>query len=121
MPVRLFDLRGVPDDEADEVRALLTNNKIDFYETSAGNWGISVPAIWLHDDVHLEQAKLLIAQYQQERFSKARGEYTQLKQGGKNRTILDVAKEDPVRFLVYLAIALFILILSIKPFVDIGK
>ena len=121
MPIRVFDLRGVPDDEADEVRTLLTNNKIDFYETSAGNWGISVPAIWLHDDVHLEKAKQLITQYQQQRFSKARGEYTQQNREGRNRTILDVVKEDPVRFTLYLAIALFILVLSIKPFVDLGK
>ena len=121
MPIRLFDLRGVPDDEADEIRALLTNNQIDFYQTSAGNWGISVPAIWLHNDTHFDQAKQLIARYQEERFSKAQGEYTQLKREGKNRTIVDVAKEDPVRFIIYLAIALFILVLSVKPFVDIGK
>ena len=121
MPVRLFDLRAVPDDEADEVRALLTNNKIDFYETSAGNWGISVPAIWLHDDTHFELAKQLIVQYQKDRFSRARGEYTQLKREGKNRTIVDVVREDPVRFVIYLAIALFILVLTVKPFVDIGK
>lgn len=35
----LFRLSGVPDDEADDVRMLLTDNAIDFYETSAGNWG----------------------------------------------------------------------------------
>ena len=121
MPVRLFDLRGVPEDEAEEVRALLTNHKIEFYETSAGNWGISVPAIWLHDDTHFEQAKQIIAQYQEERFSKARSEYTQRKREGKNRTIIEVAREDPVRFIVYLVVALFILVLSIKPLVDIGK
>ena len=121
MPVRLFDLRGGPEDEAEEVRALLTNHKIEFYETSAGNWGISVPAIWLHDDTHFEQAKQIIAQYQEERFSKARSEYTQRKREGKNRTIIEVAREDPVRFIVYLVVALFILVLSIKPLVDIGK
>ena len=121
MPVRLFDLRGVPDDEAEEIRSLLTNHKIEFYETSAGNWGISVPAIWLHDDTHFEQAKQLIAGYQEERFSKARSEYTQLKREGRDRTIVDVVREDPVRFIIYLAIVLFVLVLSIKPFVDIGK
>ena len=121
MPVRLFDLRGVPDDEVEELRALLTTNKIDFYETSAGNWGISVPAIWLHDRRQLEGAKQLIAQYQEERFTRARDEYDQLKQEGKNRTILDEVKEDPVRFIFYLAVIAFILILSIKPFMDLGK
>ena len=47
MALLLFRLRNVPDDEADEVRHLLNENSIEFYETSAGNWGISMPAIWL--------------------------------------------------------------------------
>lgn len=46
----LFKLRGVPDDEADEIRALLAEKQIEYYETSAGNWGISLPALWLQDD-----------------------------------------------------------------------
>jgi len=32
MPILLFSLRGVPDDEADEVRELLTEQNIDFYD-----------------------------------------------------------------------------------------
>ncbi|MEE3087569.1 MAG: DUF6164 family protein, partial [Pseudomonadota bacterium] len=38
----LFRMRDVPDDEAEEVRELLTQNKITFFETFAGNWGISM-------------------------------------------------------------------------------
>ena len=41
----LFRLRNVPDDEADEVRELLTQHSIEFYETGAGNWGISMPRV----------------------------------------------------------------------------
>ena len=33
MRVLLFKLNGVPEDEADEVRALLADHGIDFYET----------------------------------------------------------------------------------------
>jgi hypothetical protein len=35
----LFRLNGVSDEEANDVRELLANHAIDFYETSAGNWG----------------------------------------------------------------------------------
>ena len=41
----LFRLRHVPEDEAEEVRALLEQNSIEFFETFAGNWGISLPAL----------------------------------------------------------------------------
>jgi len=50
MAVQLFKLKGVPEDEAEDIRNLLTNHYIDHYETPAGNWGISMPAIWLNKE-----------------------------------------------------------------------
>ena len=52
----LFKLRGVPDDEADDVRQLLEENGMRVYETSAGTWGTGVPAIWLQEGVVNEAA-----------------------------------------------------------------
>jgi hypothetical protein len=117
MPVLLFKLRGVPDDEAEDVRALLHDNHIDFYETNSGNWGISMPAIWLRDDFYQDRAKALIATYQEERYIRVRAEYEQLKKEGKQRKINDLFKENPTQFIVYGVIILGILYLSIKPFV----
>jgi len=121
MPVKLFSLRGVPEDEAEEVRELLTGNGIDYYETPAGNWGISSPAIWLNKAGQLEKAKSLIEQYQNERRVRVRAEFEQLRSEGKAETVLDRIKSDPVRFVLYLALALFILYVSIQPFIDFGK
>ena len=42
MPLQLFNLRGVPEDEAEDIRQLLDEHEIEFYETSAGNWGVSL-------------------------------------------------------------------------------
>ena len=36
MAVLIFKLRYVPEDEAHEIRELLGDNNIDFYETTAG-------------------------------------------------------------------------------------
>ena len=121
MSVQLFILRGVPDDEAEEVRDLLTKNGIDYYETPAGNWGISMPAILLKNDNQLQKAKLLIGKYQRERLIRARDNYEQLKREGKNKTVIDGIKEDPVRFIVYLAIIIVVIYFSTKLFIDIGK
>ena len=120
MHVRLISLKDVAEDEACELRDLLRANEIDFYETPAGRWGISMPAIWLRDEHQLERATTLIKRYQQERFSRARSEYEKLKSEGKNRTIVDEIKENPVRFILYLIIAALIVYLSIKPFSEIG-
>ena len=120
MTTKLFSLKGVPDDEAAEIRELLHNQGIDYYETPAGNWGISVAAIWLNDDSQVARAKLLIEQYQRERLIRVKEEYAQLQKEGKQRTVIDLIKENPVRFFVYLVVIAIILYFSTKPFMEIG-
>lgn len=120
MPVRLFSLRGVPDDEAEEVRALLTKHAIDYYETPPGNWGVSLPAIWLDDESQLARAKSLIEDYQRERTAQARAAYAQLKAEGKHRTLVHALRDNPFRFLLYLCVAAVLIYLSTKPFFGFG-
>jgi len=120
MSLILFKLRGVPQDEADEIRELLRENRIDFYETSAGNWGISMPAIWLRNNNQLEQAKDIIEVYQEHRTSRMKSEYARLKERGESRTLLDIFTEDPLRMLLYVAAVAAIIYFSVMPFVDLG-
>lgn len=115
---QLMTLRGVPDDEANDIRELLVGNEIDFYETPAGNWGLSMPAIWLTEEHQIATAKRLVQSYQAERATRVRGEYEHLKAKGENRTLFNAIKENPIRFASYLAIATLVLFFSIKPFVD---
>lgn len=121
MSVLLFKLRHVPDDEANDIRELLESNDLDYYETSAGNWGISTPAIWLNNQDDLEKAKTLIDKYQHERGKNQREAYTQLKNSGEDKTILDVFKENPFRFFAYILIVLIILYFSTRPFLNLGS
>jgi hypothetical protein len=121
MSTRLFALNGVPDDEAEEVRALLSAAGINYYETPAGNWGISSPALWLHDDSQMEQARSMIDAYQRERAIRVKEEYAQLRREGRHRTFIHVIRENPLRFFVYLAGIVAIVYFSTKPFMDIGK
>ena len=121
MATQIFILRGVPEDEADEMRALLTENQIDFYETPAGSWGMSMPALWVNDDDQLQQAKQLLDQYQQQRQLQAQAEYQTLKQQGKQRSVIDLFKEQPLRFLLYLIIVVVVLYLSLSPFLKLAE
>jgi hypothetical protein len=117
----LFKLRNVPDDEAEDIRELLAEKNIDFYETHAGSWGVSMPGIWLHDDVHLKEAKSLIESYQRDRAGAARAAYEQLKSEGKHTTVLCKIMEHPIRFLMLAFAVLFILYVSLSPFLEFGK
>ena len=120
MAVLLFSLRNVPDDEADAIRALLSENDIDFFETAAGNWGISAPGIWLKDAARHEHAKALLEGFQCSWTKAQKEKFRQLAESGEINTVLDRLKRNPFQVIVYIVIALFILYVSIKPFVNFG-
>jgi hypothetical protein len=117
----LFKLNGVPDDEAQDIRELLDENRIDYYETSAGRWGISLAAIWLKDESQLLQATRLIDAYQEQRYQRAREEYERLRQEGRLETLFDRFRSHPVRMLAYLLAIIGVLYLSILPFIHLGR
>ena len=121
MPVLLYKLRGVPDDEAEEMRILLEENSIDFYETNEGNWGISMPAFWLKDKSQLALSKNIINEYQKERQQKSRQEYDHLKKNNQLDSFFDSVRANPVRFIVTILIIAVVLYISIAPFVSISK
>ncbi len=120
MTILLFSLRGVPDDEADEVREVLVEQNIDFYETSAGNWGMSMPALWLRNNADLEKARNVLNAYQQQRFLSSRENYLQSKKTGQQNTLLKVFIEKPLLFCAYLFAMLLVVYVSVKLLFEIG-
>lgn len=113
----VFRLRNVPIDEAQDIRELLENNDIAYFETSAGNWGISLPAIWIHDSEHFEFARRLIDDYQSERTARIREEYERSKVNGEAKTLWQSFKEKPIRFIAFSALIGIILVIYMRVFV----
>ena len=72
MSVLIFRLNGVSDEEAADVRELLNDNQLAFYETDAGRWGLSIAALWLKDGDQLRQASYLLTEYQRQRENNAK-------------------------------------------------
>ena len=116
MPHLLFKLNGVPEDEEIEVRRLLDENHIDYYETSAGLFGISLAALWIRDHGEIERAKELLEQYQQQRYQQARENYEQQQREGNAETHLQRMMRHPIRTLLYLLVIVIIIYLSTVPF-----
>ncbi len=117
----IFKLQSVPDDEADDIKNLLSDNKIDFYETSAGNWKISMHALWVKDEEQSIQAKQLIDEYQLERGQRVRLETQQKIDNGEFETLFQRLLSSPVQSIAILAIILFIIYLSTMPFLEMGQ
>ncbi|HKJ94342.1 MAG TPA: DUF6164 family protein [Gammaproteobacteria bacterium] len=120
MAVMLLNLRDVPDDEAEDIRALLEAHDIGFYETPPNHWGITMGAIWLREKSREPEARQLIADYQRDRQSAAAAEYERRRHEGTVETTLDRLRARPVQSLVYLGLVALILYFSVKPFISLG-
>lgn len=116
MPHLLFRLNGVPEDEEIEVRRLLDEHHIDYYETSAGLFGMSLAALWIRDDGEIERARELLAEYHEKRFLQKRAEYEQRVREGSAESLLQRAWRQPFRTLIYLLIIATILFFTLAPF-----
>ncbi len=121
MAVQLFILRGVPEEEADEVRSLLAEHQLDYYETPGGSWGMSMPALWLKDESQLAQAQGLLEDYQAQRQKRAQAEYAEMKAQGKQRRVFQLFREHPLRYLIYIIFLAIIVYFSVSPFVNLGS
>lgn len=117
MPSLIFKLHNVPDDEAQDVRNLLADNDIRFYETDAGFWRVGLDAIWLPDDSQAESARALINAYQTERNTQQRLHYAGLVEQGAAPGLWKKIVAHPVRFMGIVLAILFTLGLTLAPFV----
>lgn len=112
----VFRLRNVPVDEADAVRGLLDEHNLDWYETTAGNWGVAMPGLWVKDTDDAPRARTLIDTYQQQRGQRMRQDYESELATGNAQTLAGQLKAQPLRVFGIVLFCLFILYVSINPF-----
>ena len=111
----LLNLYQVPDDEADDVRALLTRQHIPFYETQPSRWGISHGGIWVRDDDAFVQARQALSEYEALRAERIRAEFAAARRDGSAHTFCAVLREQPMRVVLMLLGVLFALALIALP------
>lgn len=121
MTTLLFKLQNVPDDEAADIRDLLAENDIYFYETHAGFWRLGVDGLWLPDDTNLARARELIKTYQVERTANQQKVYADLVEQGQAPTLWQNFLLSPLRFVLLIVAVFFVLTLTLAPFGFMGK
>ncbi len=109
----LLNLRNVPDDEADEVRAWLAESGMDFYETQPSPWGISHGGIWMRDDADIGRAKQMMATYQAQRQRRAQAEHATAQEDGTAETFGDLLRKRPLYVLAMLGAIIAIVALTL--------
>jgi len=116
----LLNLRRVPDDEREDICALLDRHGIAHYETEPSVWGISAGGIWLSDNQDWERARPLLADYQQRRLAEQRAAFEQAHQRGEPTTVWRNLRARPLRALAFLIAAIAVLLITVVPFVTLG-
>lgn len=120
MPHHLMNMRHVPDDEAEEIRALFEAHDVRYYETPPSRWGISMGGFWVHDPEEAQRAKTLLQEYQNQRLHSQREAYEQWRSQGEGGGVWYMLRKKPVRTLAALLAILTIGALSLLPFIRIG-
>lgn len=116
----VFKLKDVPEEEIGAVRHLLDEHGFEYYETHAGNWGISLAGIWIKDDQRYAEARELIDSFQQEHARQMRAEYREQCKAGEAETMAQRFLHNPLRFVLYLLLAGVIAYFSLAPFFELG-
>lgn len=117
----LFKLTQVPFDEAAEIRDLLDEHQIRYYETDAGFFRVGLDAIWLADNSQEEEARALIRTYQQERSARQQATYAELAEAGQVPTLWQHFCVQPIRFLLLVCAIIFVTALTLVPFLMLLK
>lgn len=117
MSLLLMNLRNVPDDEADDVRAMLDAQRIAFYETRPSIWGVSAGGIWVTEDTAFADARRAMDDYQQQRSVRARAEYAAAKRAGTAETFITMLRAEPARVVMSVLGILVVLGLVVLPFI----
>lgn len=120
MPHHLMNLRHVPDDEAEEIRALFGAHEVRFYETPPSRWGISMGGFWVHDTDEANRARALLQDYQRQRWESQRETYEARRLSGETGGVWQMFRHKPVRTLAACFAILAMIGLSLLPFIHIG-
>lgn len=117
----LLNLRNVPDDEVDEVLALLTEHHIEHYTTPAGPFGISGGGIWLRDIEDCDRATALFDEYQEQRALRAAEEKAKAKARGEQESVWSLWRRRPGHVALMLILSAMILMIFFAPMLQIAQ
>lgn len=111
----LLNLRNVPEDEARDVRTLLDDHAIEYYETPPSRWAVSMGGIWVRHDEDYPRARQELDTYQAHRAASARATYARRKRTGDVDTFATMLRRRPAEVVLYIAAAAGIIALMMWP------
>ncbi len=112
-----MNFRMVPDDEIDEVRALLEEHQLPFHEQPSSRFGFGHGGFWILDPQRYDEARSLLDDYQQQRSEKARSEWQAAQGEGRGSGLIAAFRQRPLAMmLVVFAVIGILLVTVVMPF-----
>lgn len=111
----LLNLYQATDDEAEDVRKLLDQYGIEWYETRPSFWGVSHGGIWVRHDADIARARRVFHAYQVERSDRVRAQWDAARAAGTAPTLWSSFRSNPSSFIGALLVALLMLGLVVLP------
>jgi|GEM_PF-3021374 len=105
----LIKLNDVSLAEGIAIRQRLDEQALDYYETSSGNWGVSVAGIWINDDAQMPAAAELLKQHHLD--------WAENHQPPPAPSLWQHLKQQPLKVVGLTLLLLAIVYLSIAPFI----
>ena len=118
MVIQLMKLRQVPEDELIDILKLLDELEVDYYQTSAGAFGISLPALWLRDETRHAEVLAQLEDYAAKRQQRARLERDAWAELNGHRTMSDIFRDHPLKFCLRVVVIVVLLFITVKPFLN---
>jgi hypothetical protein len=85
----IFKLASAPEEEVTGVKKALEHAEIEFYETSGGSWGWSLPGLWVKDNNNYLSARKVIDEFQAVYVSSVR-DVTPVARRGNDRMLFTI-------------------------------
>lgn len=111
----LLNLFQVPEDEATDVRDMLDEHDIRWYETKPNRWGFSHGGIWVAEKRQFAAARKLMDAYQHERRERVRADHRIAVGSGEAPSLLRVVRTQPRTVVLTLLSVLLALALLALP------
>ena len=117
----LLNLRYVPNDEREEVLALLEQHHIEHYVTPAGPFGISAGAIWVSHSEDIDRAWALFDDYQATRARRASAQKADKQARGERESFWAMWRARPWHVTCMILLSLVVLMIFFAPMLQIAQ
>lgn len=116
MATLLMRTGGADPAEVEGMMNVLLEHDVACYTTESGRWGLGVNALWLVDNAYLDEARRVIALFQEGYAKEVKAEYKALREKGVAPSFFSRMQAEPGVVFITLVALVIVALVSLVPF-----